>query len=820
VDSPSGPQWHSDADATFSRNKLIVTLDLHKEPDRKRARDLVASADVLIENFRPGVMDRWGLGAAEMTAAHPGLIYLSLPGFPSTNAELALVRAWEGIVLSAAGVFSDMCINRALSGNSPSYFALPIASANAAALGAVSVMVALLARQKTGRGDALEVPLLDAMLEASYVLRLSDLPQRHVQAEVAEYERRIAAGEPMDMTYEESLALVSLDPFYSRYRCKEGRKFFVCCTGNKAHVERLLKGFGLWDTLLAEGLPTHDPMTSSSTWRPMGEGSVYDWPFYGPWAERVQELLAGRFPDKTALEWEEWFAEHGIPGSMDRTTQEWLDWEPALAAGLTVDVPETDRGVMRQAGAHAWVRGYEGSYAAPQPAQPFDRHMISRDMETRSTATTGSGTPEGDHEPSLPLEDLHILDCANVIAAPLASATLARFGATITKLDPPETQMSPGNTIFYAFHAGKGKRSMLVDLRSPDGQGVLDRLVPECDVVLYNGTVRQLENMGLDLASLKRRNPSIVLCHVSGFGGPQPSPIIERRAYDQVAQSVTGLSVRAGGSLETPEMFAAAGTVDTACGFLAAFAVLVGVLESNRRGQAVEVGSSLMAAANLVQAPYMWDCKDREPFDEPAGPYVKGEHALYRLYRASDGWLFFGARRGQYEALRRLPEMADLPQVPPSLLGDGPMRVRSPEAATVNAQVEVSLEARFARRPAGEWVELLRQVGIGSIVVSSFATFMDEHIAIAPLSGETLVESPWPLFQREERHPSGHVVDDVAPTGIRPQHMLVKAPGPAPKFGAQTRELLAELGYDDEEIEAMIQKGVAGESWSDQYLPD
>jgi crotonobetainyl-CoA:carnitine CoA-transferase CaiB-like acyl-CoA transferase len=109
-------------------------------------------------------MTRWGLGASKLTEVLPSLVYLSLPGFPSTNTEMAQVQAWEGVVLSAAGAYSDMNLNRTLCGKSPSYFALPIASANGAALGAVGVMAALIARQETGRGDAIEVPLLDAVL--------------------------------------------------------------------------------------------------------------------------------------------------------------------------------------------------------------------------------------------------------------------------------------------------------------------------------------------------------------------------------------------------------------------------------------------------------------------------------------------------------------------------------------------------------------------------------------------------------------------------------------------------------------------------------
>jgi crotonobetainyl-CoA:carnitine CoA-transferase CaiB-like acyl-CoA transferase len=91
------------------------------------------------------------------------------------------------------------------------------------------------------------------------------------------------------------------------------------------------------------------------------------------------------------------------------------------------------------------------------------------------------------------LEGLRILDCAKVIAAPLASVTLARFGISVTKLDPPRTKMAPSVTMFYALRAGKDKRSLLIDLSRLGGQEVLDRLVAQCDVVLYNGTGRQLQ---------------------------------------------------------------------------------------------------------------------------------------------------------------------------------------------------------------------------------------------------------------------------------------------------------------------------------------
>src|SRR5262249_47774899 len=96
IDPPGGPRWNTPGNATWNRNKRSIALDLKRHADRETARQLVLDADVVIENFRPGVMDRLGLGAAAMTAAdvNPRLIYCSLPGFGADDPR-ARVRAWE-----------------------------------------------------------------------------------------------------------------------------------------------------------------------------------------------------------------------------------------------------------------------------------------------------------------------------------------------------------------------------------------------------------------------------------------------------------------------------------------------------------------------------------------------------------------------------------------------------------------------------------------------------------------------------------------------------------------------------------------------------
>jgi len=104
VDPPGGPRWNTPANATWNRNKRSIVLDLKKDADRETARQLIAGADVVIENFRPGVMDRLGLGAAAMTGANPRLIYCSLPGFGADDPR-AQVTAWEGVLGAATGAY-------------------------------------------------------------------------------------------------------------------------------------------------------------------------------------------------------------------------------------------------------------------------------------------------------------------------------------------------------------------------------------------------------------------------------------------------------------------------------------------------------------------------------------------------------------------------------------------------------------------------------------------------------------------------------------------------------------------------------------------
>ena len=104
VDPPGGPRWQTPANSTWNRGKRSINLDLKLPSDLEIARALVETADVVIENFRPGVMDRMGLGPVAMTEANPRLIYCSVPGFASDDPR-ATMPAYEGIIGAASATY-------------------------------------------------------------------------------------------------------------------------------------------------------------------------------------------------------------------------------------------------------------------------------------------------------------------------------------------------------------------------------------------------------------------------------------------------------------------------------------------------------------------------------------------------------------------------------------------------------------------------------------------------------------------------------------------------------------------------------------------
>lgn len=157
------------------------------------------------------------------------------------------------------------------------------------------------------------------------------------------------------------------------------------------------------------------------------------------------------------------------------------------------------------------------------------------------------------------LDRVRVLDLGNVIAGPHSASYLARFGAEVMD---PTSPLFDRWIITYGMINLRGKRSTLVDITSPNGRKVFERLLKSVDAVVWNATDRQVRDMGLDPEGMKALNPHAILCKLDCFGGVRPGPLTDQLGFDDLAQAVSGIMLRFGGSMETPEEHANLGTID------------------------------------------------------------------------------------------------------------------------------------------------------------------------------------------------------------------------------------------------------------------
>ncbi|NOD36916.1 MULTISPECIES: CoA transferase [unclassified Ruegeria] len=788
IDPPGGPRLKDPATDMLSRGKTAVTLDLKTEADLRTARELVARADVVIENFRPGVMERLGLEPEALREINPRIVSLSLPGFASTDPALADLPAWEAVIAARTGQFTDMGLNRRLMGINPSFTPLTLASAYGAAFGAMAVQFALLARNRNG-GEHIEVPLASSLLEGLVYNceQIKDYPERYKSPREVELDRRAAEGLPMDLSFGELEEF--LDPFYRTYTCADGRGFYVVAGSVKTHPRRVLETLGLKE--LADELPDFDAYLDTADWP--DDWSLRNYPVGDRDRARVSAAMKAAFLTKPSQEWEILFGAAKAPATAQRFTREWLADPHALASGLVLEVDDPRHGAMRQMGNVAWLAGDEG--ALVKRPGPDSVSAPLTDILAEAPRTGKGGDSAGGW-----LEGLKVLDLTNVIAGPTIGSTLARYGAQVTSVQPVEPSVDPWNTVVFGLHAHRGKESVLLNLRSEDGQVALRKLIKRSDVVTMNGTDEQRDALGLGETQLAAINPRLILVQLDAFGGPARGPKSDHLGYDDLAQAATGVMVRFGGGMQTPEEHAHFGTIDVLTGFCACVALGAALLRLEKTGKGGIARAALAGAGNLIQAQLMYDFDGRAPFDEPSGREALGWGPFYHCYRAADDWMFFAAPSEERGALMRVPELADLAKIP-------------------EEEMVAALSDRFAIHDAAHWAQAFAgssatAMPLGSLHETRDAVLQPESEGQIDLAGNTF------SVIRHDQHPMGRWCDLVAPNAVRPARAAIAIPGPMPKYGSDTRRILNEIGFSGDQIKAMITAGTASESWSEKYLPE
>ena len=795
IDPPGGPRWKSPANAILNRNKLMLELDLKTKDGLEQAKALIASTDIVIEGFRPGKMAKLGLDFAKLREERPQLITLSIPGFASNDEQRRELRAYESVISASSGVFTDMGLNRVLMGLNPSFSPLPLPSAYGAMLAGSSVVMALQAREENGIGDSIEVPLAAAAMEGLCYnsIDIEGLPERYLTQREVEIKRRRVEGLPMNLSYDDLQDL--LDPFYRSYMCKDGRMFYVVCPSHKHHAKRCLEVLDLYDELVEEGLSEEDDTyLPSSEWTTDTSLGVYPMPKH--WADIIAEKMKEVFLTRTSKEWQKLFGKGGIPGAPQRWLQEWIHDDYAETAGLMIEVPDPEYGLMIQPGPIVWLEECGEEMLQPRPRQwvDFDTAMRAfKSIKTKLPAIVDAQDKSGW------LEGVKVLDLCNVIAGPHAACYLARFGAEVIKLDPATPMYDSWNTVIYGMSQMQGKRSVLADIRSGNGREVFEKLLKSVDVIIWNAPDSQIRKMGLDAESLRMINPEAIFCKLDCFSGVKSGPCSNFVGYDDLVQASTGIMLRFGGAMDTPEEHAHVGTIDVMCGFGGAMTVATALYQKYKTGRIGRGRTSLTANSALLQIPFCFDYHKRGLYDEPSGREVSGYDALTRFYYTASG-----------EHILLSAYETDIPRLEQVEGLEGFSKLPAEEWA-------MTLSSAFLGASGSDWVERLQAADIGAVVCENIDSLRVNYSRQA--DDKPGIDRGSYSFSIYEDHPSGHKVTQLDPYAIRPSRSTVFALSRPEKFGHSTRQILAELGYSDSDIDALISSGDLSESWSKEYLP-
>ncbi len=378
---------------------------------------------------------------------------------------------------------------------------------------------------------------------------------------------------------------------------------------------------------------------------------------------------------------------------------------------------------------------------------------------------------------------LKVLDMAQGVAGPHCGLLLAQHGADVVKLEPLNGDWGRALGKRYddlsAFGAvyNRGKRSIAVDLKAEAGLAVAKKLASEADVILESFRPGVMARFGLDYATVAKDNPSVVYLSVSGYG--QEGPYSKRPVTDAVMQAFSGLMSVNKNDRGAPQRIGVI-AIDVFTGLYAFQAVAPALYRRSRIGKGAHLDVSLMQSALAFLSAKMiereLEGEEQINFGAPVG-----------TFETADGYLNMNARRdAHFQALMRLLGLDELIDDP---------RFRDADARVANADAVYDIvRPPMKTRTTAEWLADFHAHDILAGRVNEFPDILaDEHV-------QAQKSVRWTEQPGMGKIPMPLIPGAPIPEGPRAQ---------SPRLGANTRQILTELGYEAAAIDAMIAAGAA-----------
>jgi len=775
VERPGGSRMRAQpAWPALGRGKQSIVLDLTDTADREVGFRLAASADVVVESWRPGVAERLGLGYDAVAAANPRVVYTSISGWGSKS-PYANVRGYEGLVAARMGVFDSVA--RLSPRPGPSFFSSNVASYGTVHAALQGTLAALLEREQSGEGQ-------------------------HVETSLA-------------------MGLASLDVWNWALRMLGARfpdAFENMGTYSDTGVPQSGIFFRLFVCLTMDGRWMQFAQVQPRLFRAFMEAVHLDWMFDDPaWstvpdfdtdAKRVEfwDLLLDRTRQMTLADWDAAFdRDDNVFGEVYRTGAELLHHPQLVHNGQVTVIEDPVLGPVRQPA--PLVRLLDDPIELTASAPALDEH--GRDLRAATATSVASVAPVASTAGRLPLEGVTVLELAFFFAAPYGATLLTDLGARVVKIEPLEgdpIRHMLGFPEASGMHVFQGKESIALDLKAPEAPEVVRKLAARADVFLTSFRPGTMDRLGIGPTALREVNPDLVVMNAMGYG--IDGPYADKPAFAPSISSGSGMSMRNAGpgatgaagtpvdveKAESTRLAGAApglGNPDGLSSTSVASSLLLGLLARARTGVAPRMLTSMMGTSAHALADQMLEYEGMAPV-RTADAELYGLSARYRLYETGDGWVFLAAPdERQWDALTGALG-AD------SVVASDPRFADAPSRDAHDAELADELGKAFLAHRATDWEARMLAADVGCVALpgaDAEYVFQSDfgrdsgYLATAehPMIGEYERSAPSVSFSRSATRALGGCL-----------------------AGDQTRAILRELGYDGDTIADLAARGVIG----------
>jgi crotonobetainyl-CoA:carnitine CoA-transferase CaiB-like acyl-CoA transferase len=770
IEPPAGDPFRSHpAWLAWNRGKKSIVIDLKTAEGRMQAQRLAEEADVVLESFRPGVAHRLGIDYATLSAINPQMVYASISGW-GQQGPLSQVAGYEGVIAAKSGRMASF--EGQMNRTGPAYAAVQAGTWAASQAAVRGILAALLVCDANGHGQWVQTSLLQNMIPYD----LAGLMMRQLS-------RQDPKTFPPD-SLGARLRLPMLQ--YIPVRTKDGRWLQHANLMDRL-FRAYLKAVGLgW--VLNEELFKNAPIMNHTS------------------REALRELILDKMQERTLSEWMEvYMADGNIAAEPFLYAPDGMKHEQFVHNSHAVEIADPRVGRLTTVGLLARLSDTPGEVGGPAPNLGQHTAEILQRIASRphraSIATEEKTNGDVHNRAALKplLDGVTILDFSMVIAGPYGAAMLAEMGARVIKVDAtPEREqtisasggMAPINLKNYA-----GKEAIQVNLQSPEGQKIIHQLIERADVLLHNFRPGVPERLAIDWNTCRRINPRLIHVYVGAYGATGPHH--RRPGAHPIPGALMGGALRQAGRANPPPpdkpmnleeikevsrllMRANEANPDPNTSQAVATSILLALVARARNGSGQAVEVTMLQANAWANADEAYDYDGRPPCAMP-DEQCYGLNALYRLYQASEGWVFLACVFDrEWKALCAAANRSDL-------LADA--RFASATARTKHdAELAIEIGKVLAPRPADVWEQLLTAAGVACVRADSDpGAFLEEHPQAN--ANRMVVEVESPRFGKYLRH--GAIIDFSGAPG-RLEHGSFA--------GEHTVRVMRELGYSDAQI--------------------